>query len=142
MAVKWFSVKTLYRTMAKGLPQKPDLSFDPDATLVEERVLLIKAHNEREALSKAEREARDYARRRECTNPYNQKLCTSYIGFYDIMELPENPQDKSEIFSVTRLVSRKITDQKAARIYIGKRPGARHVIPRKFINNAYKTEEK
>ena len=142
MAVKWFSVKTLYRTTAKGLPEKPDLSFDPDATLIEERVLLIKAHHAREALSKAERDAKDYARKRECRNPYNQKLCTSYLGFYDIMELPDNPQDKTEVFSVTRLVSRKVTDQKVARIYIGKRPGARQVIHKKFINKDYKMEGK
>ncbi|MFA5260440.1 MAG: DUF4288 domain-containing protein [Candidatus Omnitrophota bacterium] len=142
MTVKWFSVKTLYRTTAKGLPEKPDLSFDPDSTLVEERILLIKAHNVREALSKAQREAADYARKRECVNPYNQKMCTTYLGFYDIMELPDNPQDKTEVFSVTRLISRKITDQKIARIYIGKKHGAQQMIHKKFVNKEYKMEEK
>ncbi|HPB67755.1 MAG TPA: DUF4288 domain-containing protein [Candidatus Omnitrophota bacterium] len=142
MPVKWFSVKTLYRITAQGLPEKPDLSFDPDATLVEERILLIKAHHAREAIAKAEREAVDYARRRGCVNPYNQKMCTTYLGFYDIIELSGILQDKTEVFFAARLVSRKVSDQKIARIYIGKRRGAQQMIYKKFVNKEYKMEGK
>ncbi len=117
----------------QGLPEKLDLSFDPDATLVEERILLIKAHYAREAM--------DYARRRRCVNPYNQKMCTTYLGFYDIIELSGIPQDKTEVFSAARLVSRKVSDQKVARIYIGKRRGTKQMIHKKFVNKEYKMEE-
>ncbi len=142
MAGQWFSVKTLYRSTAQGLPEKPDLSYDPDLTLVEERILFIKAKNRLEAVAKAEREAKDYARKRECRNPYNQKLSTRYLGFYDIMELSDHPQDKMEIFTVTRLISRKVSDSRIAKLYVGKRRSARHILNKKFVNKEYKMEGK
>ena len=121
MAVKWFAVKTLYRSKARGRPEKPDLRYDPDATLLEERLLLIKAKNTTEAISKAERDAKDYAQKASCTNPYNQEIVTYYIGYYDIFELSVPPADKVEVFSMTRLISQRIPDKRLMHIYIGKR---------------------
>jgi len=138
MASKWFTVKTLYRSYAEGRPEKPDLAYDPDATAVEERILLIKAKSKEDAASKAEREAKDYAEKGTCHNPYNQKIVTYYTGYQDIYEIQGNLSDKREIFSTTRIISKRVADKKIAHIYMGKRKfsygkGKR----RKFINREY-----
>jgi hypothetical protein len=141
--VKWFSVKTLYRSTAAGLPEKPDLHYDPEATLMEERILFVRAKNLPEAVAKAEREAGDYAQKVSFLNPYNQKVTTRYLGFYEAFELNENPGDKVEIYSSGRLVNSRISDAKVAHVYIGKRSGQ---VPKgrwkKFTNREYKVEAK
>ena len=143
MAVKWFSVKTLYRLKAEGRPEKPDLTYDPDATLLEERTIFIKATSMREAAYKAEREAKDYARDRMCYNPYNQKLVTYYMGFCDVYDVEGSPVDRMEIFSASRIISRRISDAKIARIYIGKRDHSYSKGKwRKFINREYNPEKR
>jgi len=136
--MKWFAVKTIYRSDTAQRPVKPDLNYDPDATSMEERTLLIKACTRREALSKAEKEARSYADKMSCVNPYQQRVTTRYTGFYDVFELPVAPGDKSEVFSVSRIISRRINDRKLARIYAGRhsRDDGRGKW-KKFINHQY-----
>jgi len=121
LSVKWYVVKTLYRSYAEGRPEKPDLSYDPDLTLVEERALLIRATDSKEALRKAEKDAEDFCKRAECYNPYQQRVVTKYTGFYDISEAGESLSDKQEIFTQSRLVSVRVSDQKAAQLFIGTR---------------------
>jgi len=116
---------------------------DPDAHLFEERILLIKAKDRREALCKAEREARDYARKGTCVNPYGQTITTQYLGFCEVYEIGRSLADKNEIFVTTRLISRKIPSAKIARIYMGKRRSPYEKNKRKkFINREYSPEEK
>src|SRR4051794_8957759 len=45
MGWKWFGVKTIFRVEASGTPRKTDDRFDPDVTMVEERVVLIRARS-------------------------------------------------------------------------------------------------
>ncbi len=141
MASKWFCVKTLYRSYTEGLPVKPDRLYDPDATLIEERIVLLKARDKREALIKAEREARDYARKTTYTNPYEQKVLTRYTGDYDLWEVRGALEDRQELYSMGRVISRRVSDAKAAFLYIGKRtaPAARSK-RRKFMNKDYLIE--
>lgn len=143
MAIKWFAVKTLYRSQTNDRPEKPDLFYDPDATLLEERILLIKAKSRAEAVHKAEREARDYARKGECENPYRQRISTDYIGYCDVFEIGGALADKTEIFLNTRLVSRRITDRKLARIYTTRAPQQQVKTKwKKFMNRDYTPKEK
>ncbi len=140
--MKWFAVKTIYRSDTTQRPVKPDLNYDPDATSLEERILLIKARTRREAQAKAEKEARLYADRLTCTNPYQQKVVTRYTGYCDIYELNHNPADKAEVYSASRIVSRRIKDRKLARIYTGRhdRDNGRGKW-KKFINARYEPKQ-
>jgi len=60
--IRWFAVKTLYRTRVVGRPARRDAAYDGDANVVEERVVLFRARSFDDAIRKAEREARAYAR--------------------------------------------------------------------------------
>ena len=82
---------------------------------------MIKGKSRREAIGKAQKEANDYAMKITCVNPYHQKIATECLNVYDIYELKVNPGDKTEIFSMTRMMSRRIPNSKVVRIYIGKR---------------------
>ena len=121
MASKWYSVKTFYRSKAEGRPQKPDRYCDTDATLVEERIVLIRAQSRREAIKKAEKEANEYASRINYLNPYNQNVKTRYLGFFDLFEIEGNLLDKEEIFLTSRIMSKKISDKKISHVYLNKR---------------------
>jgi hypothetical protein len=57
----WYAVKTLYRSEGLGRPTATDSAYDPAATLVEERVVLLKARSFQDAIRAAEKEARAYA---------------------------------------------------------------------------------
>ena len=45
----WFGAKTLYRLTAKGRAKNTDQCYDPDATLLEERVVLFEAKSAEQA---------------------------------------------------------------------------------------------
>lgn len=121
MASKWYSIKTFYRSRAEGRPENPDRYCDTEATLVEERIVLIRAQNPKEAIKKAEKEANEYAEKISYQNPYNQKVTTRYLGFFDLFEIEGNLADKEEIFLTSRLMNRKISDKKIAHVYVNKR---------------------
>ncbi|MDP2652640.1 MAG: DUF4288 domain-containing protein [Candidatus Omnitrophota bacterium] len=140
--MKWFAVKTLYRSTVETRPEKPDLFYDPDATLVEERVLLIKAKSRGEALDKAGREAGDYVQKTKCFNPYNQEILTRLLPFMDVYELSGNPGDKMEIFATTRLMSCRIPDRKVAQVLIGPKAHDKMDSKRKkFMNRDYQPQD-
>lgn len=139
MAAKWFVIKTFYRSTAEGRPEKPDRFYDPDATLVEERSLLIKAMNKTEAVKKAEKEAENYARSVRYQNPYGQTVSTRYLGCYDVYPVEDSLTDKKEIFSTSRIMSKRINDRKIAYVYIGKRDNLFQSKRKKFLNNLYET---
>ncbi len=142
MANKWFAVRTLYRSRTDERPVKPDLSYDPDATLVEERVVLIRASGRQEAQAKALREARDYAATGTFLNPYEQTVKTDLLKTCDVYELMENPADKSEVFVASHLMSRRVGDAKVEKIFTPRRvldhKKGRY---RKFIKQEYNPEE-
>lgn len=139
MASKWFAVKTFYRSDTRDRPVRPDKYYDPDVTVLEERVILIKAKSRQEAAIKAEKEAMDYARFAVCRNPYEQKIETRYLGYYDIFELEKSPDDKTEIFVTTRLISRKVNNGKIAHVYGAPKEGRFDKSRRKkFLNQEYR----
>ncbi len=110
MSLRWFGVKTLYRTSALGRPKATDRYYDPLTALLEERVVLFKARNFDEAIRKAEREAGSYTKSSHL-NPYGQKVKTVYLGHVDAFELFDPPAQGVEVFSSTDLI-RKRTDMR------------------------------
>lgn len=109
MSWKWYGVKTLYRTTVVGEPENVDRYYDPEATLVEERVVLFRARSFDEALSKAAKEARRYASS-DRTNRYGQRIRQRFLGGADAFELFEPPGPGVEAFSSTEVVPREVSD--------------------------------
>lgn len=106
---KWFGVKTLYRTRASGRPHTRDRHYDPEATLIEERIVLIRATDFGQALKAAKREALRYGRK-DHENLYGQRVQTRFLGVCDAFELFDPPGPQREVYSRTELVSRRITN--------------------------------
>ena len=108
--VAWYGVKTLFRTAAVGKPTARDDAYDARVTLVEERVVLLKARGFGAAIRAAEGEARRYARRRH-VNPYGQRVVRRYLGACNAFELFEAPGVRAEVFSMTEVVPRRVSDR-------------------------------
>jgi len=115
---KWFGVKTLYRVVARGRPATTDAGYDPGVTLVEERVIVLRASSFGDAIRAAEREARVYARG-EYTNPYGQRVAMRYLGECDAFEMFASPRDGGEVYSRTQLVDRGIRDRRVGDELLG-----------------------
>jgi len=106
----WYGVKTIFRIEAVGKAIARDSAYDGSVSLVEERVVLFKAHGFGAAIRAAEKEARRYARRRY-VNPYGQKVVTRYLGACDAFELFDTPGARAEVFSTTQIVSRAVSNR-------------------------------
>ena len=106
---RWFGVKSLYRSFASGRPLALDSRFDPNITMVEERVVLFKARSFEEAIRSAEAEARKYAKARH-VNPYGQQVRVRYLRAVDAFELFDSPKHCGEVFSTTELVPNRVAD--------------------------------
>ena len=78
MKLSWFGVKTLFRVRATGTPAGVDKAFRHGIDCIEERVVLFRARSFEHAISRAEAEARRYAKD-IWQNPYRQKVVTQYL---------------------------------------------------------------
>lgn len=119
MSWKWYGVKTLYRTRAVGRPHSVDQKYDRAGTLVEERVVLIRARTFDEAILKAETEAESYANIPHGGNAYGQRVMQRYLGACDAFELFDPPAPGREVYSATRVASGNVTDQALVRQFFG-----------------------
>jgi hypothetical protein len=122
MGWKWFSVKSLYRTEAIGKPIAKDKYYNKTVTLVEERVLMFKARNHKEAIKKAEKESQGYIQDSH-VNPYGQRVTTRFMEALDSFELFAKPHKKTksglEVYSTTFLISKKISDASVVNMHLG-----------------------
>lgn len=134
---RWYGVKTLYRTSAVGKPRATDAFYDPALTLVEERVVLLRARSFNEAIRRAEREAAGYAKSPQYRNPYGQRVRCRYLKACDAYELPDPPGFGVEVFSRTELVSADVHDDRINDRQLGaeeKRPDPRR---KNFLNELF-----
>lgn len=115
---KWFGVKTLYRACARGRPTKRDRHYQPDATLIEERVVLVRAADFDHALKGANREALAYARD-GYENLYGQKIETTFLGACDAFELFDPPGPAREVYSRTEIASRRLSNAAVVKQLMG-----------------------
>lgn len=134
MAAQFYAVKTLFRSYATGRPHQPDKYFDPDATLVEERIQLIKAKSIPEARKKAEKDATEYARRILYKNPYNQEVTLEYMGLCEIYEVQGALTDKTEIYASSRIVSKNMSKVKIGHAHLSPKQSLDRSKRRKFLN--------
>jgi hypothetical protein len=116
---KWFGVKSLFRTSAKGRPLGRDRFFDPAFTLIEERVILVRARSHDEAIGKAEREAKRYANEAAHRNPYGQSVVVKLLSCVDSYELFSPPAAGLEVYSRTEIVARSVSDSSLAKRLLG-----------------------
>ena len=111
MEWSWYSVKTLYRTIALGNPKATDKYYDPESTMVEERVVLFRARSFREAIQKAEKDAKKYAGETNYCNPYGQKVKQRYLGMCDAFIIYDEPRAGVEVYSSTEIVGKNIRNK-------------------------------
>jgi len=117
--LEWYSVKTLFRTHAKGRPLGWDQSYDSGVTLIEERILIYRAASFKDAIRKAEVNAREYATSTRSRNPYGQKIVCRYLRACDAFKLFDEPETEKEVYSMTELVPRDLTDQAIVDRFLG-----------------------
>jgi len=122
---RWFGVKTLYRKAPVGRRIGMDELYSRDITLVEERVVVVRARNGDEAIRKAEAEAKKYAADWH-RNPYGQRVRTRYLGYVNAYEMYNPPNKNAEVFSVTEVVPKRVSDRLVVNRMIG-RPESRRM---------------
>ena len=125
---RWFGVKTLFRTRAVGEPAHTDEHFRPGWTLVEERIVLLRARSGAEALRRAEREAAAYVPAEPSHNRYGQRIETAPLGCRTAFELfddeargLEGATGTIEVFSQTHRVPESTPDDEVCERFLGPR---------------------
>ena len=126
-----FGVKTVYRTEARSRARRKDAQYDPSTTLVEERVVIVRARNLEEAIRRAEAEARTYVRGMSFRNVYGERVRPRYMGACDAFKLFDKPEVGAEVFSATRLVPRRTRDRTVLNQIIGP-PETQHTARRRW----------
>ena len=96
-----------------------DAAFSADMTLVESRVVLIRARSEKEAGRKAAAEAKRYASSTRHRNPYGQRVRLRYLGYLRIYDINEPATDGTEVYSETEVVSRTVSDRAVVKHMFG-----------------------
>ncbi len=134
MSWKWYGVKTAFRTIAGGSPTSKDADFDNDATLVEERIVLVRARTFDHAIAKGESEANKYAAGKH-RNSYGQTVRTRYLGSIDAFELFDEPAAGAEVFSTTEVISAAVSDNDVVDQYFGALETDATRRRRKFLNS-------
>ena len=131
---KIFSIKTLYRTTAKKKPKQTDKNYREDIDLIEERIVTLKARNFNDAITKGEKEAKEYASQTEYINPYGQKMKQKYIGSIDVFEPFDKIKANTEVFSTTYLIKTSVSNDKLTNNMMGKIYKNEKKIRTKFFN--------
>ena len=118
MPLRWFGVKTVYRSSAVGKPRIIDNDYDPEGTLVEERVVLFRAKDHDDAIKKGEREAEQYVLD-AYTNPYGQLVVGRRLRTIESFELYDNPGERIEVWSSTRVVRKSVPNTQILEMFFG-----------------------
>jgi len=134
----WYGVRTLYRVTAEGKPKLRGDHFDPEATLIEDRVVLFQATSFDDAVAQAIREARTYCKGISFVNPYGQKVQMRFLEACDAHEISEMPARKpgagSEVYSLTELVRASVSDSAVVKKRMGGQASLGTVARWKFVN--------
>ena len=106
----WYGARALFRFVAKGKPKRKNPYFDPDSTLLEERVVLLQATSFADAIKKAEGEAKAYCKTVRFENIYGQNVELKYLGAMDVFEMSDPPGATCEVYSGMMIVPRSVRD--------------------------------
>jgi hypothetical protein len=94
-------------------------------TLVEERIVILRARGFEEAIRKGEAEARSYARDCRHRNPYGQQVRQRYLAYCDAYIFDDAPKEGAEVYSSTEVAPRKSSDRALLRRVIGRKESRR-----------------
>jgi uncharacterized protein DUF4288 len=130
--LNWYGVKTLYRAAPVGRARGTDGLYSVDVTLVEERVIVVRARTGDDAIRMAEVEAKKYATKSH-HNPYGQRVRTRYLGYVDAYHMFDELHEGAEVFSETEVVSRKVSDRAIVHRQIGRDESRRRYASRRNI---------
>jgi len=136
MPLQWFAVKTVYRSSVRGKPAGTDQDYDGEATLVEERVVVLRATDHNDAIRRGEREASQYVSPRY-VNPYGQSVVTRYLKAIESFELFDDPDDLREVWSSTRIIPKTIGDRDVVNIFFGPTIKAERRRRKKYMNREF-----
>lgn len=131
--LRWYGVRSQVRLVATGKPKRPGVEYDPESTLVEDRVVLFRAESFESVIAQGEAEAREYCRRIRFSNIYGQNVRLKFAGIVDAFSMADfKPGHAAEVYSGTTIVPSEVTNQEllAARTAPPETPGARY----KFID--------
>jgi len=106
---RWFAVKSLCRVEVFGEPVGADEAYDPDGTLIEERVVLLRARSLDDALRKGEKEADDYALD-DHVNPYGQTVRSRRIRILEASYVSPLDENMPEVWSSTSVIPASVSD--------------------------------
>jgi hypothetical protein len=132
-AWKWFGVRTVYRIDARGRPVGRDELYSPATTLVEERVVVLKARSFQEAIHKAEVDARRYVADCRHRNPYGQLVRARYVGYCEAYRADRRIASGAEVFSTSEVVPRRVSDKAVLRRLFGSHESSRATAERRNI---------
>lgn len=118
-AWQWYGVKSIYRETPKGRPKGKDDRYVAGLTLVEERVVLIRARSFDEAIRKGEQEANRYIEHTKSRNRYGQELVGRLINCEAYDMSPDDPVAGVEVFSSMELVPKSLSDDELLGRVIG-----------------------
>jgi hypothetical protein len=117
-----------------------DENYSDEATLVEERIVLLRARSFDEAIAKGESEAKLYAKG-TYKNLYGQTVKARYMKVCDAFELYDEPGALVEAFSTTNIISKQISDKHVVDRYLGNdESDAERRQRRKFFNAEFWSE--
>jgi len=118
----WYGVRTLFRVVAAGKPKSPDKYFDPNSTLLEDRVVLFQARDFDDAIRQAEKEAKDYSRTIKFVNVYGQPVRMRFLGAIDAYQIFDHPVTSGcEVYSSTTIIPRAGSDSRVVKERFGEK---------------------
>lgn len=137
--MKWFSIKTVYLSSTIGLPSNVDSFYDPNAGILEERIILVKAKTIKDAIKKAKTEAKKYASQPNYKNCYGQTVICRYLNGYDAFELYDDPPfDLCEVFSANRIIDKRKSKKVLNNLVMGEKESKKVFQKRqKFFNRDF-----
>jgi hypothetical protein len=112
-----------------------DRHFDPNSTLIEDRVVLFQATGFDDAIAQGVREGRSYSKQTKFVNLYGQKVRMRFLDACDACEIPDGkPGAGSEVCSSTELVRNSVPDSSVIRRRMGPEASGIPEKRYKFIN--------
>jgi hypothetical protein len=129
----WYGVRTLYRLAAEGKPKLRDRHFDPESTLIEDRIVIFQAISFDDAIKQATK--RSYARQTRFINMYGQKIRMQFLGVCDAFKIfDRKPAAGSEVYSSTELVRGSVSDLTLIRRRMGPKVSPGDNARNKFVD--------
>jgi hypothetical protein len=119
---RWYAVKSLLRVEAFGDPVGADDDYDPEGTLIEERVVLIRARSFEDALRRGEKEADAYAAGAH-VNPYGQVVRFRRLSIVEAAFVFPLDEKTPEVWSSTSVIPASVTDAELAVMRFGPSEG-------------------